>query len=548
MLPSCPATLRPGSKIILIGEAPGSDEVDKQEGFSGKSGRILNKALHLANIQREECSLSNVMKEQPPRNDFSHFYLDGDKRSQPSNDLLTGRSILAKELEDLKPNVAVALGDEALFALTGQRGITKWRGSILPSTLVPGVKVVPSLHPAWILRGQFQHFWSLVGDLGRAQEQSHFPDIRRRQYNSHLNPSPVVARDFLRSISDAALWCLDIETRAGHLACFSIAAGNDAMCFPLQNPGGPFYLPAHEAQLWREVQALMDRNPNLVGQNLTFDLEYLFDYGLEPSGIYMDTMLSHAILYPELPKSLAFLCALYTEMPFYKDEGKVSNPKTDTKTLHEYNNKDTFATLWCAEEITKQLKQRGLWPVHEFVTQEISLALEMQRSRLYVDQAKRAELKALVNEAQADLDAKWARDDHERLLKKLAQEIPFKRPNVNSPKQVAEFLYEQLKLPKKTWQGKVIADETALTELRAKYPKVEEINWILEERHLRKLNSSYLDIELEPDGTLGGGWCPNGTETGRWTSGKGPRGRGLNLQTVPKAIRWMITPPIREAA
>jgi DNA polymerase I-like protein with 3'-5' exonuclease and polymerase domains len=273
---------------------------------------------------------------------------------------------------------------------------------------------------------------------------------------------------------------------------------------------------------------------------LTFDLEYLFDYGLEPSGIYMDTMLSHSLLYPVFPKSLAFLCAMYTEMPYYKDEGKVSNPKIDLTTLHEYNNKDTIATLWCAQEIAKQLKQRGLWDLHLFVTQEISIALEMQRNRLPVDISKRDELKAMVTAAQVNLDQNW-------IMPRLGGAT---RPNVNSPKQVAEFLYGPtgLKLKAKTWQGKVVADEGALTELRAKYPDKPELNWILEERHLRKLNSSYLDIELEPDGTLGGGWCCNGTETGRWTSGKGPRGRGLNLQTFPKAIRWMVVPPIREGS
>ena len=504
--------IKPGSKIILVNDPPTGEDLDRGENFSGKKGQALSKALHLAGIDKSACSIASVANPE----------------------------ILARELALLKPNVAVALGDEALFALTGQRGITKWRGSILPSTMLGptmGLKVIPSLHPAWIYNGQFQYFWALVGDLTRVEKHSHFPDLRLPTWTSHLSPSLVIARDFLRAISDDALWCLDIETRAGHLACFSIAAGNAAMCFPIQNPGGAFYFPSHEAALWREVQALMDRNPNLVGQNLTFDLEYLFDYGLEPSGIYMDTMLSHAILYPELPKSLAFLCALYTEMPYYKDEGKVSNPKIDTKTLHEYNNKDTIATLWCAEAIAAELKKRGLWQVHEFVTQEISLALEMQRNRLKVDPTKRDELKQMLVDKQEEINQNW-------LLPRLGG---YTKPNVNSPKQVAEFLYGPtgLKLPRKTWMGRTVSDEGAISELKARHPDKPELGWILEERHLRKLNSSYLDIELEPDGTLGGGWCPHGTETGRWTSGKGPRGRGLNLQTVPKAIRWMIVPEER---
>jgi DNA polymerase I-like protein with 3'-5' exonuclease and polymerase domains len=323
------------------------------------------------------------------------------------------------------------------------------------------------------------------------------------------------------------------------------------MCFPIQNPGGHYFLPSHEASLWAEVQKLMDRNPYLVGQNITFDLEYLFDYGLEPSGVWMDTMLSHAILYPEFPKGLDFLASLYTEMPYYKGEGKITNPKITTQDLHEYNNKDTITTLWCALEIEKQLKARGLWPVHEFVTSEIGLALEMQRNRLPVSPEKREQLKQWITDAQANLDAKWAETP---TLRKLAGQKPTSeiRPNVNSPKQVQQFLYgaypDGLGLKQKTWNGKIQSDEDTLNELKAQHPDLPEIGWILEERHLRKLNSSYLDIELEQDGTIGGSWCVHGTETGRWTSGKSPRGRGINLQTAPKSVRWMVVPPARKEA
>jgi len=180
-----------------------------------------------------------------------------------------------------------------------------------------------------------------------------------------------------------------------------------------------------------------------------------------------------------------------------------------------------------------------LWKVHEFVTKELGLALGMQRNRMVVDSEKRLELKQMVDEKMAEVKGKWT-------LGKLAGEsVPL---NVNSPKQVAKYLYETLGLPKKTRQGSVVSDETAISELRAQHPDIPELGWILEERHLRKLNSSYLDVELEQDGTLPGSWCVHGTETGRWSSGKSPRNKGLNLQTVPKAVRWMVIPPLREAA
>lgn len=541
-------TLRNGAKIALVGEAPTLRDVEAGGYFSGPAGRVLDKALAFGNIDRKQCSLTAVSKEPTSWTDL--YVINTQKMRTPK--MQGWMNMLKGELSSRKPNVVVALGEEALYALTDERGITKWRGSILPSTLVPGLKVIPAFSPQWIMRGQFQHFWNLVTDLTRAEKQSHSPAIVRPQFQNFISPDLGSVKRFLSAVPSDAKWSLDIETRAHQLACFSVAAqfgASDfrAMCIPIQNPNGAAYFPSYEATIWMELQRLMDRNPYLVGQNLTFDLEYLFDYGLEPSGIWMDTMLSHAILYPEFPKGLDFLCAMYTEMPYYKAEGKISNPKLTTQDLWNYNNKDTIATLWCALEIEKQLRKRGLWPTHEFVTEEIGLALEMQRNRLRIDPTKKAELKALMAEAESELRGKWEAQ-YNPTLEALAVESVVKKPNVNSPKQVAQFVYGHLKLKPKMRDGSVVADETALSELKAAHPEHLELQWILDERHLRKLNSSYLDVELEPDSTWAGSWCPHGTETGRWSSGKGPRGRGLNLQTVPKAVRWMIVPPERKAA
>lgn len=526
---------RRDAKIALVTEASNKQEIELGKLFTGTNGRIMGKALGFANLKLEDCNLLTLSQS----SNWTFFYLDVDK-TKPSAELSTYWQQLKRNLIYAKVNVVVAVGEEAMFALTGKRGIAKWRGSILPSTLVTGLKVIPTFTTEWIRRGQFQHFWSLVGDLTRAEKQSHFSEIRPPVWQSITSPGHTNVVDFLKGIPEDVVWSLDIETRANHLACLSVAFDNQAMCIPIQNPAGPAYFPIQEAMVWRELQVLMDRNPNLVGQNLTFDLEYLFDYGLEPSGIYMDTMLSHAILYPEFPKGLDFLASLYTEMPYYKSEGKISNPKVTTQDLWTYNNKDTITTLWCAFEIEKQLRKRGLWQVHEFVTSELGIALEMQRKRLLVDQSKKAELKILVKFAQDEIDQKWE-TRHCEIIRKLAGEAGV-RPNVNSSKQVAQFLYGHLNLITRTRDGAVVADETVIAEFKAAHPEHPELGWILEERHLRKLNSSYLDVMLEPDGTIGGSWCVHGTETGRWSSGKSPKGRGMNLQTVPKAIRWMIVP------
>jgi uracil-DNA glycosylase family 4 len=393
---------------MLVGEAPGQTDIDKQEGFTGSSGRIMNKILGAAVLSRDECSLNYVVKELVSGNDFWGLYEDK-ARTIPTPKLSSYIDQLKDEISAYRPNLAVAVGEEALRALTGLRGITKYRGSVLGSTLVPGLKVIPTVQPAWILQGQFKYFWITVADFQRAAREYVRPELDVAVFNSITNPTPQDVLQFFRSLSPDEPWCIDIETRAQHIACFSVAQGETALCVPLQNTTGCNYGVLAESSIWLELQHLMNRCPKLVGQNLTFDLDYLLDRGICPSGIWMDTMVAHSTLYPEFPKGLDFLASFYTKMPYYKDEGKTWNSKVPDRQLWEYNNKDTITTLWAQREIDKQLTQRGLFDFyHGYVNEELWLALEMQRLRLPVDESKHQELKVIITEELQRVKDNWA--------------------------------------------------------------------------------------------------------------------------------------------
>jgi DNA polymerase I-like protein with 3'-5' exonuclease and polymerase domains/uracil-DNA glycosylase len=533
--PSCPSKLVRNARIALIGDCASDSDIGEQKPFTGSAGRILSKMMNGAQLRMDECTLNYVIKEACRNGDVSHLYKDA-RQLEPTPRLLQYREQLKKELSGYstyQPNVAVAVGEEALRSLTGLQGIQKYRGSILPSNLVPGLKVIPLLRPSFILQGQWKYFWIGMQDFQRVRRESVSKVIKPLAWTSHINPQAKDVIAFFNSIGSDALWCIDIETRGGYIACFSVASGSTALCVPLQNTCGTNYFVGDEARIWRALQELMNRNPNLIGQNLTFDLDYLMDRGLEPSGIFMDTMVAHAILHPEFPKGLDFLASIYTSMPYYKDEGKTWNSKVPDKQLWEYNNKDTITTLWAAQEIEKELKQRNLASLyHDYVNVELGLALEMQRLRLPISEDNRLELSNCIDEALKEVRGRWPQDS---------------KLNCNSPKQVTEYLYTTLGLKGKykfgSGQQSLRADEDAIMELRAEYPDVKELKWLLEERHLRKLKSSYIDVPRDADGRLPGAWYVCGTETGRWSSGKSNRGRGTNLQTIPKPLRHMVVPP-----
>ena len=82
---------------------------------------------------------------------------------------------LRLKLQKLDPNVIVAVGAVPLWVLCGKKGIMKWRGSILNSSLLLGKKVIPMIHPAAAMR-QFIYQRLMQMDIGRIAEESKTPD------------------------------------------------------------------------------------------------------------------------------------------------------------------------------------------------------------------------------------------------------------------------------------------------------------------------------------------------------------------------------------
>jgi DNA polymerase len=164
---------RPGRErlLALVGEAPGRDEVVAGQPFVGRSGQLLNGHLHAAGIERDACLVANVFGLQPPGNKIDHFFASrtrarrlglalaedlGRFGSSYCLALFAGEiDALRRTLEDWRPAVIVALGRTPLWALTGLGGILECRGRVQPCRLLPEAVVVPTYHPSYLLRGQW---------------------------------------------------------------------------------------------------------------------------------------------------------------------------------------------------------------------------------------------------------------------------------------------------------------------------------------------------------------------------------------------------------
>src|SRR5258708_27048233 len=134
------------ARLVVIGEAPGANESATGRPFVGAAGFKLTEWMRAVGLQRTDAYWTNVYPYQPPGNDIT---------TVPKGELQTWIEALHDRLTHLTdPWVIIPLGNTALAALTGKRGITKHRGSIYSYEDRRGrtIKVIPTIHPAAFFR------------------------------------------------------------------------------------------------------------------------------------------------------------------------------------------------------------------------------------------------------------------------------------------------------------------------------------------------------------------------------------------------------------
>jgi DNA polymerase len=157
---------------MLIGEQPGDQEDKAGEPFVGPAGRLLDKALAAAGIDRDACYLTNAVKH------FKYKPAERGKRRihQTPNrtEVVACRPWLLAELNLVRPDTVVLLGAVAAKSLLGPSfALTKHRGEILglptevDDTPLPRARVIATMHPSAVLRaeGPAEAFDALVADL-----------------------------------------------------------------------------------------------------------------------------------------------------------------------------------------------------------------------------------------------------------------------------------------------------------------------------------------------------------------------------------------------
>lgn len=227
-----------------------------------------------------------------------------------------------EKIRELKPNLVLALGSFATWALLGTSKLTQIRGTA--TTTFDGIKVLPTYHPMTMVRAYEQRYIATM-DIMKALYEAKTSELVRPQRKVHIleNRNDILwARSFL---SKQSLLSLDIETKLQQITCLSFAPNEKtSIVFPFvaESKSGKSYWddPADEVFAWQVVKELCENDKiDKLLQNGVYDLQYLWRVmGIKVRGFRHDTMLLHHALYMELPKSLGFLGSIYTNEASWK--------------------------------------------------------------------------------------------------------------------------------------------------------------------------------------------------------------------------------------
>ncbi|MFP4156081.1 MAG: DNA polymerase I [Opitutales bacterium] len=293
-------------------------------------------------------------------------------------------------------------------------------------------------------------------------------------------------------------------------------------------PQRGWWVPASETALEALRPLFADPALTKIGHNLKFDLAILAEQDCPVAGPCYDTMLAHALIDPEQRHNLDVLAEdvlgystiRFAELfPDAKKGGQLDYTNIEPRALADYAIEDADIALQLWQAFAPRLEESGQAPVfYEIETPLLPVLVAMEREgiRMSEDTLK---------------DIALGLQEHLVSLKGSVYQAAGREFNLNSPKQLGEVLFDELKLvekPKKTRTGQYATNEQVLATLAPKHPIIADL---LEYRQLSKLKNTYVDAlpnSIDPKtGRVHTHYGQVQTATGRLSS------NDPNLQNIP---------------
>lgn len=533
------------AKVLIVGEIPHEADLRRGEPFIGGAGFEFTKTLQEAGLRRDDCFLTYVFKDRCLN--VASLIAEKKKDITPRHVLYRGKWCLPQlvdaveslrgEIERVRPNVVCASGNLALWALTGEWSVFSWRSSVMESTLIPGLKVIPTL-PFSIVNVQWSQRPLIVHDLKRVKREGASAALPDRNYqftipanrsDSELQNVVAYLENLLKLPPQTKIGG-DIETRAGHISSISFArTPTNAVCVPLMKANDPtgFWTAEQEASLV-EIMCRVMGHCTVVGQNWNYDAQYIYRHWHFMCPNVVDTMIQQHSCFSNLPKNLAFLSSMYCDDHLYwKDDRTNWEDGQDGEgeiQYWRYNCTDAARTLAIHHVLSDVSKRMGLDSVNEFQQSLRQRVLRTMIRGVRVDHKLRAELSMSLMHEVAERE-QWMQDV-------LGQTI-----NIKSPVQMADFFYRQMgqREIKNRKTGSVTCNDEALHKIAAREPILLPVTRKISElRSLGVFHSTFVQAGLDIDGRMRCTFNVCGTETYRFASSKNAFNTGMNMQNIPK--------------
>jgi len=342
-------------RIAFVFDFPTTDEQRLDTIMVGSAGKMFHSLCEISGIDVENCLLTHALAQKPPQENPSHFFHNrneykaickkGEWRSKyPVNgfgflkqEFEHNIDELCKQLNEVQPNVIVAMGSLALWALTGLDKVGTYRGTILLSNLQKltlSTKVMPTYSPSAINR-QYEFRPVVLADLQKAIAESETKERIVKERELWIEPTIEDLQSFEESYikennADQPL-SFDIETGGGFITCIGFAPSDTvAMVVPFKDKRNVlenyWTNVAHEQQAWAWVKKILENEKiTKVAQNQFYDVTWLaYKQKINVRGTIHDTMHCQHALQPEQPKALGYLGSIYTNEGAWKTMAKFS--------------------------------------------------------------------------------------------------------------------------------------------------------------------------------------------------------------------------------
>lgn len=469
-------------RVVVVGQAPAEDEVKQGEPFVGRAGKILDKLLPMAGIERKMCRITNTCLCQLPK----------DQKKPTSTMIKACLPRLLAEIAEHRPDTILVLGEEAQMALMPAYPLSRYHGKRVEKD---GVAYLLMYHPS---AAQHNPYYTgvLMADFEAVQA---IPPIEEISGEYTVLSATV---DFSFEPFEMDLATIDTETKGlyGELL-------------------GGSYCPSPATSIYfrqRDFIKALQTGPfrHVLGWNLKYDLRVLADNGFDWHDWELDDaeLLAYCMNYDNLKLKVMETQELNLDHP----DLAAKTAELPPEQVGRYCCQDTDATRRLWDYLMGIVTERELGVYNVVEKPLLPVLVDMEVLGIQVDLP-------YVREWKAKLEAEAG-----QITKELIAEYDVTEKLLSSPKQLGDWLTAQgVKLPTTEASDQYATGKEILAGIMDAHPAIKPI---LRLRQCRKLESTYADACLEhadANGVVHTQYNQAKVKTGRLSSSD------PNLQNLP---------------